>query len=308
MSTRKQNAFTLVEMLVVITVVALLVSLFLPVISRAREVAQAGICMSNLRQNMVGSLSYSADSKEAILARCQYPGYVMTGFTYMLDTGCYWTRQTFMCPTTPALYQWQYNAQCTPWSKLAGPANANYAYANFWGSNPNSDHNNPTGTYYYLAGAINNQSNAVQHYPWNDFYNDGTNVTPLFTMTTTMVIKPDSYAYFWDQDTYRQINTTPVTTRTHSVNPGRSFAFADGHVRFISEQDQAFSNCTAAPSMWKGVEDITPIITASYQVVYYSPQYGPIYGHGTGYQYNGYCGQPISNQAASGILNLSNPF
>jgi prepilin-type N-terminal cleavage/methylation domain-containing protein len=57
-------AFTLVELLVVIGIVALLVSILLPALGRAREMANRTKCLSNLRQIAEGIYVYVNDNRQ----------------------------------------------------------------------------------------------------------------------------------------------------------------------------------------------------------------------------------------------------
>lgn len=122
MMMRKQRAFTLVELLVVIGIIALLISILLPALSRARAAALRTACMANQRQIVQAMFNYATDNREYLPPAITYgpnPNNLTGGwvqfdwFTYPilgrylnskpvnaagLDMPFYTTTRIFFCP------------------------------------------------------------------------------------------------------------------------------------------------------------------------------------------------------------------
>src|SRR3954451_6097798 len=74
----RRSAFTLVELLVVIGIIAVLIGILLPVISAARQRAETTACMATLRNLGQAIYAYSVEFKGCVPYSYYYDSLVLT--------------------------------------------------------------------------------------------------------------------------------------------------------------------------------------------------------------------------------------
>jgi prepilin-type N-terminal cleavage/methylation domain-containing protein len=92
-----REAFTLIELLVVVAIISLLVSILLPSLTQARELARRAVCCANLHHIGLGTATCAGDNDEWY--SCYTALYPVAVFTDYPSRGLY-------CDIRPALEQW----------------------------------------------------------------------------------------------------------------------------------------------------------------------------------------------------------
>jgi prepilin-type N-terminal cleavage/methylation domain-containing protein/prepilin-type processing-associated H-X9-DG protein len=141
-----RDAFTLVELLVVVAIIAILASLLLPCVTLAKSSAQFAACKSNLRQVGLAHIMYAQDNHDRIPAPSYYTQAEPALFTEYVPTD----NRTWSC-AVPELNSHWYHKPYT-WK----------FYMNWWALQPNG---------FTAAGVQNYWAHKPNGYTLSSVYN-----------------------------------------------------------------------------------------------------------------------------------------
>jgi prepilin-type N-terminal cleavage/methylation domain-containing protein/prepilin-type processing-associated H-X9-DG protein len=113
------RGFTLIELLVVIAIIAILASMLLPALTRAKLAGQKASCLNNMHQLGFAMFLY-ADENDGVIPRGNEPlwWHILTTQLGTRNVGEYSKVKTFVCPSYPDKKQcicyvvnaWQFNS------------------------------------------------------------------------------------------------------------------------------------------------------------------------------------------------------
>lgn len=92
------GGFTLVELLVVISIIALLIALLLPSLARAREKVRITLCSNNLRQFVTCTVLYDLDYKAVPMGKYNQPNSLNSG-AYQMKNSYGFSAKLAVCPS-----------------------------------------------------------------------------------------------------------------------------------------------------------------------------------------------------------------
>ena len=207
--TKRSSGFTLIELLVVIAIISLLVSILLPSLNRAKDLAKAAICLGNVRNTVQISLMYASEHNQRFPPSHDPGGQANSAWKHP------WNGQGWMMPLYP-----DFVTNRAIWScPMMAEANQTYRpgdvspeeYPEIWST--------------FTYGI-----NGVIHGAWGD-YKDLTDIEPseMWFIDSLMSLpdeRVEAYVVFRNQQVaWAAVRAAPHIRHVEKANAG----FHDGH-------------------------------------------------------------------------------
>ncbi len=238
-SKKGKRAFTLVELLVVISIIAILATLLMPALAKAKEKARRASCIQTLRQINLSLNLYATDNQDTYLALQQ----ISTFWPRLLQPQ-YSNLRVLACPSDESLK----TSAGTTANSVEPLTNADFA--------PRSYVMNAFVDYYaHLAGATTSspiwkgsfwslrmKSTAIAHPSGTITFGEKASASAIYEVS---ILRSPTGIYLDDVAENRHSNPS------HSPKGGgANFAMADGGVRFLP-----FGESTCPINLWAVLDE-----------------------------------------------------
>ena len=205
---RKSIAFTLIELLVVIAIISLLVSMLLPSLNRAKELAKSVVCATNLHQVHTTTMMYVSDHNGFMPKVYDLSGQWFSRLADYTSLGDYKdpsNRTIYLCPVNPKWY-----SACRPTQRYT-----NYGWS------------------YYFHFDTKTKTNAMRNIK-DVSYPDVTFLCGDVTSCARSIGEYVTYGISKDDVAYEDPAYMPVDVDFHLG--GGQYVMVDGHTEWISRE------------------------------------------------------------------------
>jgi prepilin-type N-terminal cleavage/methylation domain-containing protein len=238
----RKNRFTLIELLVVIAIIAILASILLPALGKAKDTAKKISCLSNQKQIHLMIMCYSVDSNGWLAPyRVGYGGLGNTfdSTDWLPDTWAK-SKSIFVCPGPQTSLVPGCNQQYNPQNSNSLPGVTSYNYFSGISNYPIGGGGNsffgwlaPGGWQWYFDSSPSFPCGAVPNINFT-----GKTVTDPVTLYRLYIGKPDEDAIVLDLNNPAAGVSGPTAIKWYNNHSkGQNTFYLDGHGTFLKNSE-----------------------------------------------------------------------